>query len=411
MSNAQSPNGAIANGWTDFSADPEPSVPSDCITEDAEPAPSASNATATFTSSASLSPNAEPNSDPSSERSCDLSADSWRVEVAARLERYRTRRKPRSPRYPSLLLPFDAPESWSRSAPTPLDPVAATLGSASQNFASQTNLARNPELYLRDGDAAPAIEYERNAGQDRESSPEPSHELCSQVPSSNLIEFPRSAAIPIFHASDLADPVFDYSRPRILEAPEILPAPPALGGMLIEPSLQELADKRAHLIATFPSTSAPIRQRVLAALVDGTILTTALSAFAAIFLRLNPSSRPTLHPGLTLLRTSLPLLIGAISSIAALFWMAYEFVFVVYTGSTPGLRAARLRLAAFDGCPLNRSARRWRVFASFLSAFSAGLGYLWCLIDQHGLCWHDRITRTHVQRTEPENVPAKIDCA
>src|ERR1700692_2180671 len=35
---------------------------------------------------------------------------SWRGEVAARLERYRTRRKPRSPRYPSLLLPFDAPE-------------------------------------------------------------------------------------------------------------------------------------------------------------------------------------------------------------------------------------------------------------------------------------------------------------
>src|SRR5229473_3286637 len=47
----------------------------------------------------------------------DLGADSWRVEVAARLERYRTRRKPRAPRYPSLLLPFDAPESWSRPAP------------------------------------------------------------------------------------------------------------------------------------------------------------------------------------------------------------------------------------------------------------------------------------------------------
>src|ERR1700728_2595179 len=126
MSNAQSPNGAIANGWTDFSADPEPSVPSDCITEDAEPAPSASNATATFTSSASLSPNAEPNSDPSSERSCDLSADSWRVEVAARLERYRTRRKARTPRYPSLLLPFDAPENWSRATRQNGSGMAAT---------------------------------------------------------------------------------------------------------------------------------------------------------------------------------------------------------------------------------------------------------------------------------------------
>src|SRR5271157_1180800 len=41
-------------------------------------------------------------------------AESWRGEVAARLERYRARRKPRAPRYPSLLLPFDSAESWSR---------------------------------------------------------------------------------------------------------------------------------------------------------------------------------------------------------------------------------------------------------------------------------------------------------
>ena len=37
-------------------------------------------------------------------------AESWRSEVAARLQRYRTRRKPSSPRYPSLMLPFDPPQ-------------------------------------------------------------------------------------------------------------------------------------------------------------------------------------------------------------------------------------------------------------------------------------------------------------
>ncbi len=91
------------------------------------------------------------------------------------------------------------------------------------------------------------------------------------------------------------------------------------------------------------------------------------------------------------------MLAGAFAVIAVLLWTAYEFLFVVYTGSTPGLRAARLRLAGFDGSPLNRRLRRWRVLASFLSAFSGGLGYLWCVLDQDGLCWHDRITRTHVQ--------------
>src|SRR6204780_5415084 len=149
-----------------------------------------------------LNSNAEPEADPSVSLSLDPAVDSgvasgvnstvesnpdaWRVEVSARLERYRTRRKPRSPRYPSLLLTLDAPESWSRSAPTPLDPAAATLGSASENFSSRSNRAGNPELYLRDGAVAPAIEYERNAGQQRESSPEPYHELCAQVASSNM---------------------------------------------------------------------------------------------------------------------------------------------------------------------------------------------------------------------------------
>ena len=215
-----------------------------------------------------------------------------------------------------------------------------------------------------------------------EQSPEQAPEQSAKV-----IEFPRSAAIPVFHSSDLADPVFDRDRPRIVEAPEILPPPPALGGMLIEPAQPEPAERRADFASACPSAS--IARRALAAVVDGVVLATALAAFAAIFVRLNPSLDPVRGP--------LPLLAGALGVVAILLWMAYEFFLVVYTGSTLGLRAARLRLAGFDGSPLNRRLRRWRVLASFLSAFSAGLGYLWCFLDQDGLCWHDRITRTHVQ--------------
>jgi uncharacterized RDD family membrane protein YckC len=166
--------------------------------------------------------------------------------------------------------------------------------------------------------------------------------------------------------------------------------------MLIEPAQQEAADRRADSPSAFPSApSASIAQRALAALVDGVVLATALAAFAAIFLRLNPTLNPVrgLFPG--------PTLAAALAVFAVLLWKAYEFLFVVYTGSTPGLRAARLRLVEFDGSPLNRRLRRWRVLASCLSAFSAGLGYLWCVLDQDGLCWHDRITRTHVQSKGP----------
>src|ERR1700694_58286 len=92
-------------GLTNCSTGGDPAVQSHlCATDAVEPALNTTVAE-TVASEANIAPNSDPNS------------DSWRVEVASRLARYRTRRKPRTPRYPSLLLPFDAPESWSRLAP------------------------------------------------------------------------------------------------------------------------------------------------------------------------------------------------------------------------------------------------------------------------------------------------------
>src|SRR4029077_15625108 len=69
---------------------------------------------------AASDPNACTNTNPKTDANIDLNSDpnsdSWRDEVAARLARYRTRRKPRTPRYPSLLLPFDSAE---RRFPSP----------------------------------------------------------------------------------------------------------------------------------------------------------------------------------------------------------------------------------------------------------------------------------------------------
>ena len=320
-----------------------------CATDAVEPA--LDTAAQTAASETNSSPNSDPNS------------DSWRVEVAARLERYRMRRKPRIPRYPSLLLPFDAPESWSRPAP----PIgSAAVATATERYDFTQELTAAGALAFADSRRAPQHSSEPVAEQ-----------------SAKVIEFPRSAAIPVFHPSGLADPVFDRDRPRIVEVPEILPPPPALGGMLMEPAPQEQTDRRAG--DDCPQRSASIARRALAGLVDAGVLAVSLTAFAAIFLRVNA------------VRAPLPVLAGALGVVAVLLWAAYEFLFVVYTSSTPGMRAARLRLAGFDGSPLNRRSRRWRVLASFLSAFSAGLGYLWCVLDQDGLCWHDRITRTHVQ--------------
>jgi uncharacterized RDD family membrane protein YckC len=293
--------------------------------------------------------------------------ETWRSEVAARLARYRTRRKPRAPRYPSLLLPFDSSDNWSRPSSMPASLPPAMPPDHDFPFSQ-------PELRGADSLASFSSQF---------AALQPPPEALEPEPFANVIEFPRSAAIPVLHASLLADPIFD--RPRIVEAPEVVPPPPALGGMLIEPVQPMPADPRSGIDSRLQSSSIP--RRLLATAVDSLILAVALSAFAAIFLRFNPVRGP------------LSVFAGTIAALAALLWMAYQFLFIVYTGSTPGLSAAHLELAKFDGLPLTRRVRRWRVLASFLSAFSAGLGYLWCFLDQDSLTWHDRITRTYLQST------------
>jgi len=305
--------------------------------------------------------------------------DTWRDEVAARLARYRTRRKPRAPRYPSLLLPFDNTERRGTSvSASPGSHVTAGeegFDSTAEELPSENRNREAADLAEASG-VLPQVPDEPRRGWSREYETEPS---------SNVIEFPRSAAIPIVYAAPLADSIFD--RPRIVEAPEVVPHPPALGGMLIEPAHKEETDGRG--VEEILVQRASIARRLLATLVDGAIVGAGLGAFGAIFLRFNPIQRPVL------------MMAASAGALAVTFWVAYQYLLVVFTGSTPGLRAARLKLVRFDGGAANRATRRWRVLATLLSGFSAGLGYLWCFLDQDSLCWHDRITHTYFRTTTP----------
>jgi uncharacterized RDD family membrane protein YckC len=312
----------------------------------------------------------EPKSEPES--------DAWREEVSTRLARYRTRRKPRAPRYPSLLLPFDSAGTWSQSSVR--EPETSVSESLRDSFLERDSACDPARKTDADGEpeTAPASRTSVRAALRPKQVEEPPDSFT------NIIEFPRSAAIPVFQASTLADPIVD--RPRILEAPEIVPPPPALGGILIEPALSEIPDRAPS--AESYATPASISRRFLAAALDMLILIVALSASGALFLRLNP------------IRAPLAGVAAILITLLATLWMAYQFMFIVFTGSTPGLRATRLRIANFDGSAVARRTRRWRVLTSFLSAFAAGLGYLWCFLDQDALCWHDRITRTQIQSSE-----------
>ncbi len=328
----------------------------------------------------------------------DANPEAWRSEVTARLARFRKRRKPRAPRYPSLRLPFDSAERvWFSSG-------RETKSAGSQDEIGEGLAeADRPEITISAVSGELRAARRERLLEDPVRVDSPAHyefarellakDVSAKGFSTKIIEFPRAAAIPVMHPTPLADPICD--RPRIVEAPEIVPPAPALGGILMEPVSAEPVDRTVR--AEAPIASASISERVLAALVDAVILTISVCAVGWIFLHFNPIV------GLNPLSGPFALLAAITAALTVVLWMAYEFLFVVATGSTPGLRALGLNLTKFDGSSTDRRIRRWRVLASFLSAFSAGLGYVWCLVDQESLCWHDRITRTHIRSARAKN--------
>ena len=288
--------------------------------------------------------------------------ESWRREVAARLSHYRARRRPREPRYPSLQLKFESEPVRSVS------PEAAPAGSSvaeepvAQDPMNTGQAAAAPRILLAEPTEIPRLIFGA------------SYEATAKV-----IDFASYSASPR-PINELAEPVL--ARPRIIEAPELLPPPPALGGISIEPVEEPENERRPGF--EIPLQAAPMARRMAAAGIDATLVIAAIAAFAYIFFRITDVVPPAAKVAGTAV-----LLVGAL-------WSAYQYLLLVYSGATPGLKLARLELQMFDGNPVPRRIRRWRVLASMLSGVSLGLGYAWCLLDEDELCWHDRITRTYM---------------
>src|ERR1700730_17422560 len=285
--------------------------------------------------------------------------DSWRQELAARLSHYRARRRPREPRYPSLQLKFESDQVWSSPASTVQPPPSTAAGLETVNYQQPV--------------AAPRIKLAEPADYPR-ILPAATTETTAKI-----IEFASYSPTPR-PLDELAEPVLD--RPRIIESPELVPPPPALGGILIEPVEEPASERRPGF--EIPLRAAPMARRMAAAGIDGALVVSAIAAFAYIFFRITAIIPP---PG----RVA-----GTAVFLIGLLWSAYQYLLLVYSGATPGLKLARLELHRFDGNPVPRRIRRWRVLASVRSGVSLGLGYAWCLLDEDELCWHDRITRTYM---------------
>lgn len=72
----------------------------------------------------------------------------------------------------------------------------------------------------------------------------------------------------------------------------------------------------------------------------------------------------------------------------------YRLLPVLWNQDTPGMAWTRLRLVNFDGLPPTRRQRLWRLAGVLLCFASAGFGFVWALLDQERLGWHDHISRT-----------------
>jgi uncharacterized RDD family membrane protein YckC len=150
----------------------------------------------------------------------------------------------------------------------------------------------------------------------------------------------------------------------------------------MEPALAAEAEKRPGI--DIPLQSAPLARRLIASAIDTLIIAAACVISGSIFSKVAAVRPPRFQV----------LALAAITT--SLLWMAYQYLLIVYAGSTPGLRMAKLELACFSGKRASRRLRRWRVLASYLSALSLGMGYVWVFLDEDGLCWHDRITHTYL---------------
>lgn len=128
---------------------------------------------------------------------------------------------------------------------------------------------------------------------------------------------------------------------------------------------------------------APIQDRFMSAVVDVALTLLAFLAFILVFAACTPH-----------LPTGKVALAGAGATLLAM-WVLYQFLFFSLSAATPGMRYAKIALCTFDDENPGHVTVRGRVAALLLSALPLGLGFLWAIFDEDGLCWHDRITQTY----------------
>jgi uncharacterized RDD family membrane protein YckC len=159
-----------------------------------------------------------------------------------------------------------------------------------------------------------------------------------------------------------------------------------------------------------PIQAASIPRRVLAAAINATIVLTGVVAFAATFVAIATRGIDW-HPGGSRLQavrsiassiaaqTGLQPAQAATIAVAAgaVLILLYQALFFRFSEATPGMRCVRIGLCTFDDNNPTRRAIRRRALAVLISTCPLGLGFIFAMLDEDRLTWHDRITKMYLR--------------
>jgi uncharacterized RDD family membrane protein YckC len=306
----------------------------------------------------------------------------WRGEIVSRVQQHRARRRrPADPNAMELDFPADAPHSFGlESDDGPLPPVPDRFHEIviPQNLVKPVMGKPGPPKIIRFPRTQPTyIPTVEEVMLD---------ELEQAAPSP---EAPR--ILEAYDAEPFESEPDEFEREE-LDPQEFVPqVRPSLEGQQMEllPSFSDIQlepeESRIDHDSEVIPHPAPMPRRLVAGLVDVGIVFIATAAFALTFMEVADGIP---HTSMTMV---------CMLAAGGIFWLMFQYIFLVYRRATPGMNFVQLELCTFDGKETTMFERQCRAAASALSGFSMGLGYAWAMVDEDRMGWHDWISRTHVR--------------
>lgn len=173
-------------------------------------------------------------------------------------------------------------------------------------------------------------------------------------------------------------------------APPSAPAPSNSQSASLKPPLAarnpqlplSFAERRPAPVEALSVSVAPLAARIIAGGADAALAACGCALFFTVYGLAGGKFPPY----------QLAFAIEALAAVMVVF--AYFAMAILCTAATPGMRWVGLRLVDFDGRPAPLWRRKLRLLGLAASISAVGAGFLWALVDEDRLTWHDRISRT-----------------